>query len=236
MNKQHRLPRTPDGPRRDFLKLASSASLAALPPRGVARSSDPWRRAQAIIDSFAEPVAFRDQDFLITAFGAQACRVQSATAWISFSEEATVDTPAPGSKDCHAAIKAAIASCHAAGGGRVVIPAGDWYVAGHIVLISNVHVHLKAGAHVYFSQNPADYAKTGDFDCGKNGKLTLVRWEGNDLLNYSPMVYAYGQTNIALTGEDWTSILDGQAGLRFSDGPDCWWSWKGREHSEHGVD
>jgi polygalacturonase len=236
VNKPHRLPGAPDGPRRDFLKLASSAPLAALPPCSVAQGSDPWRQAQAIIDSFAKPVAFRDEDFPITDFGAQACDVHLATAWISFSEDAAVSTPVPGAKDCCAAIRSAIAACHAAGGGRVVIPAGDWYVAGPIVLLSNVHVHLKAGAHVYFSQNPADYAKNGDFDCGKNGRLTLVRWEGNDLLNYSPMVYAYGQTNIALTGEDWTSILDGQAGLAFSDGPDCWWSWKGRERSEHGVD
>ena len=224
-------------PRRDFLKLASWASLSlASGARGVEASPDPWQRAQSIIDGFARPLAFREEDFPITAYGAAPCKVVRATAWVSFVDEARVSTPAPDAADCYPAIKAAIAACHAAGGGRVVIAAGDWYVAGPIVLLSNVHVHLKAGAHVYFSQDPADYAKTGDFDCGRNGKLTLVRWEGNDLLNYSPMVYAYGQTNIALTGEDWTSVLDGQAGLGFSDGPDCWWSWKGRERSEQGVD
>jgi polygalacturonase len=67
------------------------------------------------------------------------------------------------------------------------------------------------------------------YDCGANGKLSLTRWEGNDCLNYSSMVYAHGQDNIALTGEDWTAILDGQAGLAFTGGTDCWWSWKGRE-------
>jgi polygalacturonase len=92
-----------------------------------------------------------------------------------------------------------------------------------------VNVHLNAGAHVYFSNNPADYAKYGKYDCGKNGKLSMTRWEGNDCLNFSSMVYAYGQRNIALTGDDWTSILDGQAGVNFTDSPYCWWSWKGRE-------
>jgi polygalacturonase len=241
VNTKRHFPASPDLPRRDFMRLASAAA-AGLSLTGLSHAADapaagdPWRQGQDIIDSFAKPIAFRDQDFPITAHGAVPCKVVSATAWVSFNEDATVNTPAPGAPDCYAAIKAAIAACNAAGGGRVVIPAGNWYCAGPIVLLSNVHVHLKAGAHVYFSQNPADYARYGEFDCGKNGKLTLARWEGNDLLNYSPMVYAHGQTNIALTGEDWTSILDGQAGLKFSDGPDCWWSWKGRERSEHGVD
>jgi polygalacturonase len=45
------------------------------------------------------------------------------------------------------------------------------------------------------------------------------------------MVYAHSQENIALTGEDWTSILNGQGGLPFSkDSDECWWSWKGKLH------
>ena len=226
---------SPGHPRRDFLKLASAAGLSLAGAAKAAQAlteSDPWQQAQAIVDGFAKPLVFRDEDFPITAHGAAPCKLVPARAWVSFVDEAEVSTPAPGSTDCHPAIKAAIAACHAAGGGRVVIPAGNWYCAGPIVLLSHVHVHLMAGAHVYFSNRPADYARDGDFDCGKNGKLTLSRWEGNDVLNYSPLVYAYGQTNIALTGEDWTSILDGQAGLKFEDGPDCWWSWKGRERPE----
>jgi polygalacturonase len=42
------------------------------------------------------------------------------------------------------------------------------------------------------------------------------------------MVYAHGQDNIALTGADWTSVLDGQGGLPFPGSSDCWWDWKGR--------
>ena len=222
--------------RRRFLQALSAAGLAsaagpaafaaAAKPKGAA---DPWRAAQAIMDRFAKPMDFRDEDFVITAYGAAPCEVKPATAWISFTESAAVHTPVAGATDCYPAIAAAIAACHQAGGGRVVIPAGNWLCAGPIVLKSHVHVHLKAGAHVYFSNNPADYAKYGEHDCGKNGKLSITRWEGNDVLNYSSLVYAYGQEHIALTGEDWTSILDGQGGLAFDGSPDCWWSWKGRE-------
>ncbi|MCS0657784.1 glycoside hydrolase family 28 protein [Massilia terrae] len=205
------------------LLAGGGTALAAGPA-----NANPWAEADRIIRYFAKPLNFRKQDFVITAYGASSCDVVQAEAWISFTDRGQVSTPAPGAKDCYPAIAAAIAACHKAGGGRVLIPAGNWLCAGPIVLLSNVNVHLAAGAHVYFSNNPADYAKYGEFDCGANGKLTLSRWEGNDCLNYSPLVYARGQKNIALTGEDWTSILDGQAGLPFQGDPDCWWSWKGR--------
>jgi polygalacturonase len=38
-------------------------------------------------------------------------------------------------------------------------------------------------------------------------------------MNHSPLVYAFGQENIAITG---SGTLDGQAG------PDHWWPWKGK--------
>jgi polygalacturonase len=227
--------------RRNFMQMMAGSSLAlagSTPARLLAAAPDPWRDAQAIIDRFATPLAFRKEDFVITAFGARPCQVVPVEAWVSFTDKATIATPAPDAADCHPAITAAIAACHKAGGGRVLIPAGNWLCAGPIVLLSNVNVHLAAGAHVYFGTNPLDYARHGEYDCGPNGRLTLSRWEGNDCLNYSPLVYARGQQNIALTGEDWTSILDGQAGVPFPGSPDCWWSWKGRvrkgvEHVPH---
>jgi len=228
--------------RRDILSLGASAAGLAFTgglTRAAQASTDPWLQAQAIIDRFATPLRFRDEDFPITAFGAKPCELAKTKAWISFVDEVEVDTPKPGSTDCYAAIKAAIAACSKAGGGRVLIPAGSWFCAGPVVLLSNVNVHLQAGARLYFSNNPADYARYGDVPCGKNGNLTVARWEGNDVLNYSPMVYANGQSHIALTGEGWTSVLDGQAGLPFPSGSadsptDCWWSWKGREQHTEG--
>jgi len=190
-------------------------------------AADAWARARSIIDTFKTPLAFRKQDFLITAYGAAPCSTVKVTGYVAHHEPGQVDTPAPGAPDCHAAIAAAIGACAAAGGGRVVIPAGNWLVKGPIVLKSNVNVHLAKGAHVYFSNDPEDFARYGDYDCGANGKLVISRWQSNDCLNYSPLIYAYGQKNIALTGEDWTSILDGQGGVPLPNG-DTWWDWKGK--------
>ncbi len=218
--------------------LAGGAITPLIAPlAGAATESDPWAEAQAIIDRCSKPLSFRKQDFLITAYGAEPCKLAPVSAWAAFVEKATLDSAVPGSSDCYPAIAKAIAECHKAGGGRVLIPKGDWYCAGPIVLLSNVHVHLAAGAQIFFSANPADYAKYGDHDCGKNGRLTVTRFEGNDFLNFSPLVYANGQRNIALTGEDWTSILNGQGSVQFPDGSgDCWWSWKGRAKPAAGGD
>lgn len=101
---------------------------------------------------------------------------------------------------------AAIAKCHASGGGRVVIPKGD-YLTGPIHLLSNVNLHLEDGAHLRFSTSPKDYLPA-----------VFTRWEGMELMGYSPLIYAYQQENIALTGK---GTLDGQADN------DTWWPWKG---------
>jgi polygalacturonase len=224
--------------RRRFMHAVSAASLAA---SGGARAAalagaasepgDPWLQAQDIAARLANPVAFRKADYPVTDFGAATCELVQVKAWLSFEEQALMNTPAPGAHDCYPAFAAAIKACHEAGGGRVVIPKGNWYCAGPIVLLSNVHVHLEGGARVYFSNNPADYAKYGDFPCGANGKLVLSRWQSNDCLNFSSMIYARGQDNIALTGEDWTSILDGQGGVPFAGTGDCWWTWKGKNNT-----
>ena len=55
-----------------------------------------------------------------------------------------------------AALQAAIDRCAAAGGGRVVVPAGS-YTIGTIVLRSDVHLYLESGATLYGSTSLADY-------------------------------------------------------------------------------
>nr|WP_315212235.1 glycoside hydrolase family 28 protein [uncultured Duganella sp.] len=223
--------------RRSLMKALPAAGLSLGLPvtANAATAPDPWLQAQAIVDHVSRPLKFRKQDFDITAYGAKTCKLSKVKAWISFEEQDTIDTPVAGSPDCYAAIRDAIKACSDAGGGRVVIPAGDWYCAGPIVLLSNVNVHLRAKAHVYFSHKPEDYAKYGDIDCGKHGKLSISRWQSNDVLNYSPMVYAYNQHNIALTGDDWTSTLDGQGGVPFNDEGDCWWTWKGKQKTINSI-
>ncbi len=105
------------------------------------------------------------------------------------------------------AFKKAVEACAAAGGGRVVVPEGTW-LTGPIHLKSNVNLHVVRHATVRFSRDPKDYLP-----------LVLTRWEGVECMNYSPLIYAYGQRNIAVTGE---GTLDGQADNVH------WWPWKGK--------
>ncbi|TFW27141.1 glycoside hydrolase family 28 protein [Massilia horti] len=224
--------------RRGFIQAASAGGLAfagTTQAAFAAAPADPWRKAKAIVGKLANPVKFPKVDFLVTDFGAERCELVEVKGWASFEDLETMKTPAPGSKDCYPAFAAAIAACHKAGGGRVVIPAGDWYCAGPIVLLSNVNVHLKAGAQVYFSNNPADFAKYGEHACGENGNLVISRWQSNDCLNFSSMIYAYGQNNIALTADDETGILNGQGGVPFAGSSDCWWTWKGKNRTINSV-
>lgn len=88
-----------------------------------------------------------------------------------------------------AAIAKAIEQVSAAGGGTVVIPAGEWRTK-KIHLKSNVNLHLEKGATLLFSGDPADY-------------LPAVHssWEGMECYNYSPLIYAYECKNVAITGE-----------------------------------
>jgi polygalacturonase len=111
-----------------------------------------------------------------------------------------------GVTDCTAAIRRAIMACHRAGGGHVVVPAGR-FLTGAIHLLSNVDLHVTGGARVLFSQNPAHYLP-----------VVLTRFEGVELYNYSPLIYAFGQHNIAVTG---SGVLDGQSDLEH------WWPWCG---------
>ncbi len=111
-----------------------------------------------------------------------------------------------GAKLCTDAFRQAVAACAQAGGGRVVVPAGR-FLTGAIRLKSGVDLHVSEGATIAFSREPKDYLP-----------VVFTRWEGVELMNYSPFIYAHGERNIAVTGK---GTLDGQAG------PNDWWPWKG---------
>jgi polygalacturonase len=87
------------------------------------------------------------------------------------------------------AIAKAIDKASAAKGGVVVIPRGEW-ITGKVHLKSNVNLHLDEGAVLLFSDNPADY-------------LPAVQstWEGYECYNYSPLIYAFKCSNVAITGK-----------------------------------
>ena len=186
--------------RREFLKAASTAGLALFAPvpslglpgsgwRHVlwapADSGDGWAEVDAILARIVPP-RFPARDFNIAAFGAIG----------------------DGTKDCTAAVREAIAACAAAGGGRVVVPAGT-FLTGAIHLKSRVNLHLSAGATLRFSRHPQDYLP-----------VVFTRWEGVELMNYSAFIYAFEQENIAVTGP---GTLDGNASEVH------WWPWKGRD-------
>jgi polygalacturonase len=230
---------------RRALLAGTAAGAAALGLKAPAwaqgfgnRFDDPWRHARDISDrlqSLRDFPRFWGLDFrhfYVTAYGAKPCSLMTVPLiYQGSTTSGPGQTPATGSFDCYAAFAAAIQACHRAGGGRVIVPAGNWYCAGPITLLSNVNFHLASGAQIWFSPNPADYAKYGPYNFGANGKLVQSRWQGNDCYNFSAMVYAYGQENIALTGEDWTSILNGQAGTLYN-ATNCWWTWKGTAGSD----
>ena len=116
-----------------------------------------------------------------------------------------------GRADCTAAIRTAIAACSAAGGGRVVVPDGK-FLTGPIHLLSNVNLHLAHGATVLFSRDPRAYLPA-----------VFTRFEGMEMMGYSPLIYAFERENVAVTGG---GTLDGQAGDEY------WWPWKGS--TDHG--
>jgi len=141
-----------------------------------------WNNVDNILKNIEAP-KFPDRDFDITKYGAVA----------------------DGKTLCTEAFAKAIDACSKAGGGRVVVPKGE-FLTGAIHLKNNINLHISKGAVLKFSTNPIDYLP-----------VVLCGWEGSHCMNYSPLIYAYGQKNIAVTGK---GIIDGQA----SD--ENWWKWK----------
>ncbi len=142
-----------------------------------------WDQLPTILSRIVPPT-FRDEDFVITNYGAVG----------------------DGVTDCNPAFKKAIAACTKSGGGRVVIPKGTFLTNGPIHLDNNVNLHISEGATIKFGTNFDDYLPH-----------VLVRWEGTECYSYSPLIYAYKKTNIAVTG---SGTLDGQAKNTWAKWPD----------------
>ena len=117
-----------------------------------------------------------------------------------------------GRANCTAAIRTAIRACSNAGGGR------------------------SGAARAVPDRRPAPVAErqpaprrwrhaavpdhTRRLSAGRS-----TRYGGNDLFNYAPLIYAYNQRNIAITG---AGTLDGQASNIH------WWPWSGLRSSAGG--
>jgi len=182
---------TAEHSRRSFLKagglLAGGAlvgtAAAALPAVASPQAADPWDQVPAILARIRPPT-FPNRTFDITSYGAKG----------------------DAKTECTAAFRAAILACHKTGGGRVLVPKGRWRT-GAIHLLSNVDLHVTAGATIEFLTDPAKYLP-----------VVMTRWEGTECFNYSSFIYAYGQTNISVSG---SGTIDGRA----TSG--SWSSWGG---------
>ena len=102
------------------------------------------------------------------------------------------------------AIQKAIDTCSKKGGGRVIVPAGQKFLTGAITLKSGVNLVVEDGAVLEFAFEPDLYP------------IVPTRWEGLDCWNLSPLIYAYQQKDIAITGK---GTIDG-GGSR-----ETWWPW-----------
>lgn len=109
-----------------------------------------------------------------------------------------------GVSDCSNAINDAINTCNQEGGGKVLVPKGK-FLTGAIHLKSNVNLHISEGAVLLFTTDKSKYLP-----------VVQTRFEGMECMNYSPLIYAYKEENIAITGK---GTLDGQG--------EVWWPWKG---------
>ena len=104
------------------------------------------------------------------------------------------------------AIQKAIDRCSKKGGGRVVVPAGKKYLTGAIQLKSGVNLEVQESAVLEFAFQPELYP------------IVETSWEGVECFNLSPCIYAFKQTDIAITGK---GTIDG-GGTK-----ETWWSWSG---------
>jgi polygalacturonase len=153
--------------------LAGAAFAARAGSIAVPDTQTEWAQVPKILKRIVPP-KFPTRNFVVTNFGAVA----------------------DGRMDCTVAISNAINACVQAGGGRVVVPAGE-FLTGAIHLKSGVDLHLATDAVLRFRTDPMAYLP-----------VVFTRFEGTECYNYSPLIYALGQKNIAVTGD---GTLDGQA-------------------------
>ncbi len=100
------------------------------------------------------------------------------------------------------AIKKIISTVAEKGGGTIYFPAGE-YLTGPIHLKTNITLYLEAGSIIKFSQDMEDYLP-----------MVQSRWEGTEVVNFSPQIYAYKAENITIRGR---GLIDGQGSF--------WWEY-----------
>lgn len=113
------------------------------------------------------------------------------------------------------AIAKAIDQVSAAGGGIVQFAktdSGAEYLSGAIHFKSNVTLQIDEGVTLKFTTDRTKYP------------LVKSRWECTDVMNYSPLIYAYQCNNIRITGK---GTIDGQG--------QTWWSWANGKPAQQAI-
>ena len=145
-----------------------------------------WGTTYKQIESTIKAPVFKSKEYVITKFGAS--------------------TKASAARN-QKAINKAIATCSRKGGGRVVVPSGEWKT-GAITLKSGVNLVVEKDAKLQFVFDTSLYP------------LVRTRWEGMDCYNYQPCIYGDSVTNVGITGE---GTIDGGASK------EAWWFMTGVE-------
>lgn len=170
-------------PRRAFLGSIGLGTVSLALSRSPAQSA-PSSRAESISDDWA-------------AANALAARIESPVFPERTLRADDLGAKPDGRTDCRTILQSAVDRLNAAGGGRLVIPSGVWWLDGPLHLKSRIHLHLEIGATLRFSSDPKRYLP-----------LVLTRWEGTEAFNYSPCLYAYQASHVAVTGQ---GTIDGNA-------------------------
>ncbi len=191
---------------------------------------DIWKEADRLVERIRsrEP-RFSDYRVSITEFGAVAYSEMDSEEAITMDEEirlAIANAKAIYKAICHISSYADMEAVTEQGenketdiypgkGGTVVIPKGIFYT-GPIHMESHVNLHLEEGAVLRFGRITSLYV--GDFLEEIYGvRHVRTRFEGVELMNYSPFIYAYDKECFAITG---LGTIDGQAS------EEVWHWWK----------
>ncbi|HEV2761439.1 MAG TPA: glycosyl hydrolase family 28-related protein, partial [Pyrinomonadaceae bacterium] len=161
-----------------IVRLLALALASGFAHSALAQPADDWARAEEVVRAIRLP-EIPARDYRITDFGARE----------------------GGAADARPAILAAIKKASAEGGGRVVIPPGNWLSRGPIHLASRINLHVSEGATLLFAPEARHYLP-----------VVLTRWEGTEVYGYSPLIYAFEVKDVAVTGK---GTIDGNAASEF---------------------
>ena len=95
-----------------------------------------------------------------------------------------------------AELQSLIDECSDEGGKTIIIPAGKFEMDGPLELKSGVTLHLSDGATLSFTDNPDAYLP-----------VVMSRYEGIEVYSRCPMIHAFFQENVSITGEG-NAVID----------------------------